>query len=150
MNQCKICGCDYGHTGDCPFEDKHTVAEKRLRAECAALSRQLAAVTAERDRLLNEREQADQWARRAQDRLDCFERSRICHSPYAKRPILYTDTVDGEQCCVDNLWAVSTQELNEMKAERDAAVAQLDAVRLWAAGNLDDVGNDIDQEAEKW
>lgn len=47
------------------------------------------------------------------EQVQYYERTRRCHSPYAKRPILYTDTVNGEQCCVDNLWAVSTEELNE-------------------------------------
>lgn len=66
---------------------------------------------------------------RKQERIDHYERTRSCHSPYSKRPILYTDTVNGEQCCVDNLWAVSTQELNESVekiAELHAKVARLE------------------------
>jgi hypothetical protein len=34
------------------------------------------------------------------------------------RPILYTDTVQGEQVCCDNLWAITTEELNALTALR--------------------------------
>jgi len=36
----------------------------------------------------------------------------MCWSALARRPILYTDTVGGQQTCRDDLWAVATAELN--------------------------------------
>ena len=37
------------------------------------------------------------------------------------RPLLYTDTVLGREVCVDNLWAITTEELNRIaKLERVA------------------------------
>lgn len=39
--------------------------------------------------------------------------SNTCISPLATRPILYTDTLNGVQTCRDDLWAVTTEELNE-------------------------------------
>ena len=45
------------------------------------------------------------------------------------RPVLYTDTVKGEQVCRDDLWAVSTEELNaihnELKQYKAAAEEDL-------------------------
>jgi hypothetical protein len=84
--QCDICGISHFSWQDRPIE--------------AALLARAEAAEASRDRL---------W-----EQVQYYERTRICHSPYAKRPILYTDTVNGEQCCVDNLWAISTEELNMM------------------------------------
>ena len=81
-------------------------AADRLDALEAALSdtqRQLEAVTRE----LDER----------QDRNEFLEKRFRAHSQYAKRPILYTDGVNGEQCCRDDLWAVSTAELNQQAEE---------------------------------
>ena len=41
--------------------------------------------------------------------------SGFCNSPLAKRRVLYTDTIEGgQQSMRDDLWAVSTQELNEV------------------------------------
>ena len=40
----------------------------------------------------------------------------ICESMLAKRPILYTDTIEGKQCLCDDMWAVTTLELNENHA----------------------------------
>lgn len=42
----------------------------------------------------------------------------FCNSKYATRPVLYTDTVGGEQTLRDDLWAVSTQELNDLEEEK--------------------------------
>ena len=39
---------------------------------------------------------------------------KTCYSKHATRPILYTDTVDGKQTLRDDLWAVTTKELNEI------------------------------------
>lgn len=36
----------------------------------------------------------------------------ICKSDLAKRPLLYTDSIGGEQVCRDDIWAVTTEELN--------------------------------------
>jgi hypothetical protein len=38
----------------------------------------------------------------------------ICRHPLAKRPILYTDSIKGTQVCRDDLWAVTTEELNAL------------------------------------
>lgn len=40
--------------------------------------------------------------------------SDVCQHPLATRPILYTDTVGGKQTLRDDLWAVSTEELNSL------------------------------------
>lgn len=49
---------------------------------------------------------------------------KLCLSPLATRPVLYTDTIKGgQQALRDDLWAVTTDELN--KVQQDA----LDAAR---------------------
>lgn len=57
-----------------------------------------------------------------------IEQLTTCRSAYAKRPILYTDTVNGEQSMRDDLWAVSTAELNEL---RDSLAAREGEVERW-------------------
>lgn len=53
-----------------------------------------------------------------------------CLHPLATRPILYTDSINGEQTCRDDLWAVTTDELNALRAspgeadQRDAALEE--------------------------
>jgi hypothetical protein len=42
------------------------------------------------------------------------KREKVCRHPLAKRPILYTDSIKGEQVCRDDLWAVTTEELNAL------------------------------------
>lgn len=42
----------------------------------------------------------------------------ICNSKLATRPILYTDSIKGEQTLRDDLWAVTTEELNNMEKEK--------------------------------
>lgn len=42
---------------------------------------------------------------------------KTCHSKLATRPILYTDTVKGRQVCRDDMWAVTTDELNAKEIE---------------------------------
>jgi hypothetical protein len=42
--------------------------------------------------------------------------ARVCVSPLATRPVLYTDTVGGVQTCRDDLWAITTDELNALAA----------------------------------
>lgn len=41
---------------------------------------------------------------------------RIMRAHVPARPILYTDTIDGEQCRRDDMWAVTTEELNRLAA----------------------------------
>ncbi len=50
----------------------------------------------------------------------------VCRSPLATRPILYTDTLSGDQVCRDDLWAVTTEELNRMQdvAEENELLAR--------------------------
>ena len=52
---------------------------------------------------------------------DLWERQRIMHAKIPARPILYTDEVGGKQTLRDDLWAVTTAELNAL---RDAAIAE--------------------------
>lgn len=47
-----------------------------------------------------------------------YEAPRTCISPLATRPVLYTDTVGGNQTCRDDLWAVTTDELNALTQPR--------------------------------
>lgn len=42
-------------------------------------------------------------------------RTDVCISELAMRPILYTDTVNGIQTCRDDMWAVTTEELNKLE-----------------------------------
>lgn len=47
---------------------------------------------------------------------------KTCVSPLATRPVLYTDTLEGRQTCRDDLWAVTTDELNDLhRAVQNAA-----------------------------
>jgi predicted RNA-binding Zn-ribbon protein involved in translation (DUF1610 family) len=58
---------------------------------------------------------------------------RVCISPLATRPVLYTDTVGGVQTCRDDLWAVTTAELNALKPAPPTIVQNL---LHWALGEL--------------
>ena len=49
----------------------------------------------------------------------------VCQSPLATRPLLYTDTLGGKQTMRDDLWAVTTAELNE----QERVIASLRAER---------------------
>lgn len=62
------------------------------------------------------------------DRIDHLERKARCHSKYATRPIIYTDGVNGEQCCRDDLWAISTEELNRLSCDRNAVIEEIIAI----------------------
>jgi cell division protein FtsB len=58
---------------------------------------------------------------------------KTCISPLATRPILYTDTIKGgQQALRDDLWAVTTEELNELHraAENAAAVSSILNARI--------------------
>ena len=84
------------------------------------------------------------------DRIEYLERKYRCHNEYAKRPILYTDGVDGEQCCRDDLWAVSTAELSAMTDQLTAARTALAAAEARESATraiLDQVMDDIRSEA---
>ena len=50
---------------------------------------------------------------------------RVMTAPVPARPILYTDTVSGEQCCRDDMWAVTTAELNAISRAKQAAQPQV-------------------------
>lgn len=50
--------------------------------------------------------------------------SKTCKSKLATRAILYNDTVGGEQVLRDDLWAVSTDELNEIENRINKAYAE--------------------------
>lgn len=66
-------------------------------------------ISEERERLLHElAEQNRYW----------IERDK-CHSKYTKRMILYSDTLGGFQVGRDDLWAVSTEELNTLTRQLD-------------------------------
>lgn len=45
----------------------------------------------------------------------------VCQSPLAKWPIRYNDIIQGKETHRDDLWAVSTTELNEYEAARSPA-----------------------------
>uniref|UniRef100_A0A6M3LRX1 Uncharacterized protein n=1 Tax=viral metagenome TaxID=1070528 RepID=A0A6M3LRX1_9ZZZZ len=53
------------------------------------------------------------------------ENRGICYSEYATRPILYTDTINGTQVSRDDMWAVTTAELNKTREVRKQAIEQL-------------------------
>jgi len=58
--------------------------------------------------------------------VDLDEESReqkVCIHPLATRPVLYTDTVGGNQACRDDLWAVTTDELNDLARRAEPSVA---------------------------
>lgn len=88
-------------------------------------------------------------------------RHQRMHAPIPPRALLYTDSIGGQQICRDDMWAVTTEELNRLTAEvgrwveintrsetrlaeaiveRDAALAKLEAVREYmdnATGPMD-------------
>ena len=80
-----------------------------------------------------------------QDRIDHLERKRRCHSKYAKRPILYTDGVNGEQCCRDDLWAISTEELNE-QAEQFTDMTRQKEEAEWEVDNWKTIAKQINTD----
>lgn len=45
-------------------------------------------------------------------------RDGVCRHPLATRPIQYTDSLGGVQTCRDDLWAVTTAELNAIVSEQ--------------------------------
>lgn len=45
---------------------------------------------------------------------------KMMRAPVPARPILYTDTIYGEQCRRDDMWAVTTEELNQLAASQQA------------------------------
>lgn len=50
------------------------------------------------------------------------------------RPLLYTDTIGGNQVCRDDMWALTTEELNGIDAEltrlREAVDAACDRIAV--------------------
>jgi len=51
-----------------------------------------------------------------------------CRHPLATRPILYSDTIDGKQVGRDDMWAVTTEELNALRSASEATI-RLDECR---------------------
>lgn len=50
----------------------------------------------------------------------------VCLHPLATRPVFYTDSLAGKQVMRDDLWAVTTEELNTNLAEREELVTHLE------------------------
>lgn len=50
-----------------------------------------------------------------------------CISKFAKRPLLYTDALGGEQTCRDDLWVLTTEELNSIAVTLSMAECTLAA-----------------------
>ena len=48
------------------------------------------------------------------DMVEYYKKRDTLHYPIKARMILYNDTIEGEECHRDDIWAVTTQELNEM------------------------------------
>lgn len=63
----------------------------------------------DRNRTIEELEEA---LREANNRIADLTTMRAKIPP---RPLLYTDTVQGQQVCRDDMWAVTTEELNRMR-----------------------------------
>lgn len=73
-----------------------------------------------------------------------------CISPLATRPLLYSDTLRGETTFRDDLWAVSTEELNAQERENAALrkrveelEAALNKIAYAKSGYLDHPRTDI-------
>ena len=71
--------------------------------------------------------------RELEEELDGFRRAeeinehrRTLRYTGPHRPILYTDTIEGEQTCVDNLWAITTEQLNKL-VDAESRLARLAA-----------------------
>jgi hypothetical protein len=56
-----------------------------------------------------------------------------CESKLATRPLLWSDTLGGKQVYRDDLWAITTEELNKLEAENAALQAQLSQAKAEAA-----------------
>lgn len=64
--------------------------------------------------------------REANKRIDELTTMRAKIPP---RPLLYTDTIQGQQVCRDDMWAVTTDELNRMGAFDSARLDWLNGLR---------------------
>lgn len=72
----------------------------------------------------------------------------VCISPLATRPILYTDTINGgQQAMRDDLWAVTTVELNALHLAQPTAAACQPAE---AAAQSKQDARDAAREGWKW
>lgn len=60
---------------------------------------------------------------------DEHRQGHVCNSPLARRPILYNDSVGGLEAHRDDLWAVTTKELNALEQET-ATAKQAEAAKL--------------------
>lgn len=54
-----------------------------------------------------------------------------CKSCLATRPLLYTDSIKGQQVCRDDMWAVTTEELNKLHEELEALKASQGEPVAW-------------------
>jgi hypothetical protein len=79
---------------------------------------------------------------------DEYEAPKVCIHPLATRPVLYTDTVGGVQTCRDDLWAVTTDELNALAGQAAPVAPTLpksndgqeqEAFEAWAHGERYDM-----------
>lgn len=53
----------------------------------------------------------------------------LCKSELATRPLLYTDSIKGAQVCRDDMWAVTTEELNRQADRIRELESELAALR---------------------
>jgi len=51
-----------------------------------------------------------------------------CNSNLATQSLLYTDTIHGDQVLRDDLWVVSTSELNQNQRTIEAAMSRLEEI----------------------
>ena len=72
---------------------------------------------------------------------------RVMTAPVPARPILYTDTVSGEQCCRDDMWAVTTAELNALSRAKQAA--QSAQVSEWSLRSQIEISNALRVQLEE-
>lgn len=102
-----------------------------------------------------ERDEARATLRDARERDG---RWRVMHYPIEARPILYTDEVGGRQTMRDDLWAVTTAELNQCHAAEQRLARLRPLVRwafgvwdwLWGSKGMDgEDGWDLAERAEK-
>lgn len=56
-------------------------------------------------------------------------RDGLCRHPLATRPIFYTDSIGGKQTFRDDLWAVTTTELNALISECRTLRERIEALK---------------------
>ena len=110
-------------------EARSRIATTIMKAGVKELAEDWTVVLAERDALEAKLAEAEDEAKTYRQLWrDLSERERewrTMHYRVKPRAILYTDSLGGEQVCRDDMWAVTTAELNEAQQ----AVERLDALR---------------------